>query len=121
MQMHAVPLGVKKILSATAYTWTKRSGVRTRTAANLPFALLSRYREHFQCGNLTKVLMWPMGYEARTCPSVQVIQARCIRERLSMGEAWLRRETWCVRVLARWFRVWGGPLRRGRRGLRGRR
>jgi hypothetical protein len=62
--MHAVPLGVKKILSATAYTWTKRSGVRTRTAANLPFALLSRYPEHFQCGNLTKVLMWPMGYEA---------------------------------------------------------
>jgi hypothetical protein len=31
---------------------------------NLPFALLARYLQAFQCGNLTKVLVWPMGYEA---------------------------------------------------------
>ena len=37
------------------------------------FALLQRYPERFLCGNLTMVLMWPMGYEPQTCPLVQVV------------------------------------------------
>src|ERR1700760_3840387 len=84
------------------------------------FALLQRYLPVSKFGNLTKVLMWPMGYEAQTCPSVQV-DSISPHLRTTMAEAWLRPATSCVLALARWFRGWGGLLRRGRQGVPGRR